>query len=151
FSAAVVQAHRLSADIESSAVRISELVKSVKEYTYIDQAPQQEIDIHEGIDSTLVMINHKLKHGIQVIREYDENLPRVCAFGSDLNQVWTNLIDTAADAMHGKGELHIRTSRDLDRVSVEVMDNGPGMTKEVQEHIFEPFFTTKGVGEGTGL
>jgi len=151
FSAAVVQAHRMAADIESSAVRISELVKSVKEYTYMDQAPQQEIDIHEGIDSTLVMINHKLKHGIQVTREYDHDLPKVCAFGSDLNQVWTNLIDNAADAMQGKGELRIRTSRDLDRVSVEVIDNGPGMTKDVQEHIFEPFFTTKGVGQGTGL
>ena len=151
YSAATVQAHRLAADIESSSVRISELVKAVKEYTYMDQAPQQEIDVHDGIESTLVMIGHKLKHGVQIVREYDRTLPRVCAFGSELNQVWTNLIDNAADAVQGKGELRIRTGRDLDRVSVEIIDNGPGIPKDVMEHIFEPFFTTKPVGQGTGL
>jgi signal transduction histidine kinase len=151
YAAATVQAHRLAADIESSAGRITELVKSVKEYTYMDQATEQEIDVHDGLESTLVMLNHKLKHGVQLVREYDRGLPRICAHGSELNQVWTNLIDNAADAMQGKGELRIRTARDLDRVSVEIIDNGPGMAKDVIEHIFEPFFTTKPVGQGTGL
>jgi signal transduction histidine kinase len=117
----------------------------------MDQGSQQEVDIHEGLDNTLLILHHRLKHGINVIREYDRTLPRLCAYGSELNQVWTNLIDNAADAMDGKGELRIRTSRVGDCVLVEIIDNGHGIPSEVKAHLFEPFFTTKEVGEGTGL
>jgi signal transduction histidine kinase len=137
--------------IENSTRRISELVKAVKEYTYMDQGPQQEVDIHAGLDNTLLILRHRLKHGVEVVREYDRTLPRICAHGSELNQVWTNLIVNAIDAMGGKGELRIRTSRAQDSAMVEIVDNGPGIPPEVRAHLFEPFFTTKGVGEGTGL
>lgn len=145
------QVNSLVDQIEDSTRRISGLVKAVKEYSYMDQGSQQEVDIHEGLDNTLLILNHRLKHGFQVTREYDRSLPRICAHGSELNQVWTNLIDNAVDAMGGKGELRIRTSRVRDCVQVEVIDNGPGISSEVKAHLFEPFFTTKGVGEGTGL
>jgi signal transduction histidine kinase len=137
--------------IENSTRRISELVKAVKEYSYMDQGPQQEIDIHAGLDNTLLILRHRLKQGVEVVRDYDRALPRICAHGSELNQVWTNLIVNAIDAMGGKGELRIRTSLAQDGVMVEIVDNGPGIPPEVQAHLFEPFFTTKGVGEGTGL
>ena len=145
------QVNSMVDQIEDSTRRISSLVKAVKEYSYMDQGSQQEIDIHEGIDNTLLILHHRLKHGVQVIREYDRSLPRICAYGSELNQVWTNLIDNAVDAMGGKGELRLRTSRLGDRLQVEVIDNGPGIPPEIKGHLFEPFFTTKGVGEGTGL
>jgi signal transduction histidine kinase len=148
---AAVGAERLTREIESTTGRISELVKAVKEYSYMDQLPEQEIDIHKGIDNTLTMLKFRLKKGVKVTREYDKTMPRIFAHGSELNQVWTNLIDNAIDAMGGKGELKIRTSLELDRELVEIIDNGPGLTNEVKAHIFEPFFTTKGVGEGTGL
>jgi signal transduction histidine kinase len=138
-------------EIDHSSTRITELVRAVKEYTYMDQSPEQEVDIHHGLENTLIMLRYRLKHGIQVMLDFDRTIPRVCARGSELNQVWTNLIDNAVDAMNGKGELHIRTSRELDRVLVEIADNGPGIPGEILEHIFEPFFTTKGVGNGTGL
>jgi signal transduction histidine kinase len=137
--------------IEDSTQRISSLVKAVKQYSYMDQGSQQEVDIHEGLENTLLILHHRLKHGVQVTREYDRSLPRICAYGSELNQVWTNLIDNAVDAMGGKGELRIRTSRVGEGIQVEVIDNGPGIPPEVKTHLFEPFFTTKGVGEGTGL
>jgi signal transduction histidine kinase len=146
-----LQVGSLVDQIENSTRRISELVKAVKEYTYMDQGAQQEVDIHAGLDSTLLILHHRLKHGVQVVREYDRTLPKLCAHGSELNQVWTNLIVNAIDAMAGKGELRIRTSRAQDYALVEIMDNGPGIPPEVQAHLFEPFFTTKGVGEGTGL
>ncbi len=149
--AASVSAERLTREIEASTGRISELVRAIKEYTFMDQAPEQEIDIHRGIESTLTMLKFRLKHGIDVKREFDPNLPRVFARGSELNQVWTNLIDNAIDAMKGKGELTIRTSVQLDFVLVEIIDNGPGIASKVKPHLFEPFFTTKGVGEGTGI
>jgi signal transduction histidine kinase len=142
---------RLASEIESSTTRISELVRAVKEYSYMDQAPQQEIDIHDGIESTLIMLGHRLRQGISITREYDRSLPKISAYGSELNQVWTNLIDNAIDAMSGKGELCIRTVRELDKLLVEVRDNGPGIPEEIRSRIFEPFFTTKGVGKGTGL
>jgi signal transduction histidine kinase len=142
---------KLIGEIENSTKRISDLVRAVKEYSYMDQAAMQEIDVHQGLESTLTILSHRLKRGIGVVREYDKDLPRICAFGGELNQIWTNLMDNAIDAMQGKGELHLRTARELDRVLVEVQDNGPGIPPEVQQHIFEPFFTTKGVGEGTGL
>ena len=117
----------------------------------MDQAAMQEIDLHQGLESTLTILHHRLKGGINVVREYGENIPRICAFGGELNQIWTNLMANAIEAMQGKGELRVRTARDLDRVLVEIRDNGPGISPDVLPHIFEPFFTTKGVGEGTGL
>lgn len=138
-------------EVEQSTTRISELVKAVKAYSYMDQAPLQEVNIHEGLDNTLTILKSKLKHGITVKRDYAQNLPRICAYGSELNQVWTNLIDNAIDAMNGKGELTIRTVQEEDQVLIEIADNGGGIPSEIQSRIFEPFFTTKGVGEGTGL
>jgi len=145
------QVNSMVDQIEDSTRRISSLVKAIKQYSYMDQGSQQEVEIHEGLDNTLLILHHRLKHGVQVIREYDRSLPRICAYGSELNQVWTNLIDNAIDAMGGKGELRIRTSRVGDSVQVEVIDNGRGIPPEVRTHLFEPFFTTKVVGEGTGL
>ena len=138
-------------EIDNSTRRISDLVTAIKRYSYMDQAPMQEVDLHEDLENTLKIFGHWLKSGITVKREYDANLPRVCAFGSELNQVWTNLFDNAIDAMEGKGELRIHTARELDHVLVEIGDNGPGIPKEIQSRIFEPFFTTKKVGDGTGL
>jgi signal transduction histidine kinase len=146
-----VGAERLTREIETSTGRISELVRAVKEYTFMDQAPEQEVDVHHGIESTLTMLKFRLKHGVEVTREFDIRLPRVFARGSELNQVWTNLIDNAIDAMGGKGELIIRTSRELGFVLVEIIDSGHGIPHTVKPHVFEPFFTTKGVGEGTGM
>jgi len=137
--------------IESSTSRISELVGAIKEYTFMDQSPVQNVDIVKTLETTLTILNHKLKHGVTVIRDYQKIPLLVNSFGSELNQVWTNLIDNAIDAMSGKGELRVRTYREDDCVVVEIRDNGPGISPEVESHIFEPFFTTKGVGEGTGL
>jgi signal transduction histidine kinase len=142
---------RLIGEIETSTRRISELVRAIKEYSYMDQAPAQEVDVHQGIESTLTILAHRLKGGVAVVRDYDRTLPRVCAYGSELNQVWTNLIENAIDAMHGEGQLRVRTARELDNVLVEIGDNGPGIPPDVKAHLFEPFFTTKGVGGGTGL
>ncbi|MDQ1472307.1 MAG: hypothetical protein QOJ99_3787 [Bryobacterales bacterium] len=146
-----VGSERLTREIEASTGRISELVRAIKEYTYMDQAPEQEVDVRRGIESTLTMLKFRLKHGVEVRREFDPDLPRVFARGSELNQVWTNIIDNAIDAMGGKGELTIRTSKELDFVLVQIIDSGPGIAGAVKPHIFEPFFTTKGVGEGTGM
>jgi len=149
--AAVAEVYGLLDEIESSASRISDLVLAIKEYTYMDQAPVQNVDIVKSLESTLTILNHKLKRGVTVHREYQRIPLLVDSFGSELNQVWTNLIDNAIDAMGGKGELRLRTYRVDSCVVVEIGDNGPGISPEVQTHIFEPFFTTKGVGEGTGL
>jgi signal transduction histidine kinase len=148
---ALVEVLSLLDEIESSATRISDLVLAIKEYTYMDQAPVQNVDIVKSLESTLTILNHKLKHGVSVQREYQRMPLLVNSFGSELNQVWTNIIDNAIDAMGGKGELRVRTYRDDTCVVVEIGDNGPGISPDVQTHIFEPFFTTKGVGEGTGL
>ena len=138
-------------EVATGARRISEIVKAVKEYTFMDQAPVQRIDVRTGLENTLVILRAKLKHGITVVRDYQEDLPEIEAYGSELNQVWTNIIDNAIDAMGGKGEIRIRTfQRDTD-VVVELCDNGPGMPPDVRDRIFEPFYTTKGVGSGTGL
>jgi signal transduction histidine kinase len=123
----------------------------MKDYSHLDKGPFESIDIHDGLDSTLVILAHKLKKGVTVVREYDRTLPKICAQGGELNQVWTNIIHNAVDAMGGKGTLTIRTSRDRDRVLVEISDTGPGIPPELQRRIFEPFFTTKDVGHGTGL
>jgi len=149
--AASVEVASLLHEIESSTSRISDLVGAIKEYTHMDQAPVQNVDVVKSLETTLTILNHKLKQGVVVQRDYQPVPLLVNSFGSELNQVWTNIIDNAIDAMHGKGELRIRTYRDDGCVVVEIGDNGPGIPDEVQPHIFEPFFTTKGVGEGTGL
>ncbi|MEH1940906.1 MAG: ATP-binding protein [Nostoc sp.] len=138
-------------EIDQSSGRISELVKAIKEYSYMDRAPMQEVDIHQGLESTLTILGHKLKSGITLTRDYDRSLPLISVYGSELNQVWTNLIDNAIDAMSGQGQIRIRTARENNCVLVEIANNGPAISLEIQERIFEPFFTTKGVGQGTGL
>ena len=138
-------------EIESSVSRISDLVLAIKEYTYMDQSPVQNVDVIKSLENTLTILNHKLKKGVLVKRDYLKIPLLVNSFGSELNQVWTNLIDNAIDAMNGKGELRLRTYLDDECVVVEIGDNGPGIPPQVQSHIFEPFFTTKPVGQGTGL
>ena len=149
--AASVEVATLLHEIESSTSRISDLVGAIKQYTYMDQAAVQNVDIVKSLEITLTIMNHKLKQGVTVKRDYQPVPFLVNSFGSELNQVWTNIIDNAIDAMRGKGELRVRTFRDDNCVVVEIGDNGPGISSEVEPHIFEPFFTTKGVGEGTGL
>jgi signal transduction histidine kinase len=149
--AASVEVATLLNEIESGTSRISDLVRAIKEYTYMDQTPLQNVDIVKSLETTLTILNHKLKHGVVVERDYQKIPLLVNSFGSELNQVWTNLIDNAIDAMGGEGKLRVRTYRQDDSVVVEITDDGPGIAPEVQAHIFEPFFTTKGVGEGTGL
>jgi signal transduction histidine kinase len=143
-------------EVHTGAQRISAIVKAVKSYSQLDRAAIQLVDVHEGIEDTLVILRHKLKQGVTVIREYDRTLPRIEAYASELNQVWTNVIDNAVDAMHGKGEISIRTYLDpanltSDDIVVEIADNGPGIPPEIQPRIFEAFFTTKAPGVGTGL
>jgi signal transduction histidine kinase len=149
--AASVEIASLLNEIESSTSRISDLVRAIKEYTYMDQSSVQNVDVVKSLETTLTILNHKLKRGVAVQRDYQPVPLLVDSFGSELNQVWTNLIDNAIDAMNGKGELRVRTYRDDGCVVVEIGDNGYGISPEVRAHIFEPFFTTKGVGEGTGL
>lgn len=131
--------------------RIAKLVKAMKSYSYLDQGAQQEIDVHQGLEDTLSLLEHKLKYGIQVQRVYDRNLPKICAFGTELNQVWTNLIDNAIDAMDGRGTLKITTLQDDKLIRVEITDSGSGIPPEIQSRIFEPFYTTKPIGKGSGL
>jgi signal transduction histidine kinase len=138
-------------EIESSTSRISDLVLAIKQYTYMDQSPVQNVDIVKSLETTLTIMNHKLKKGVAVQRDYQRIPLLVNSFGSELNQVWTNLIDNAIDAMNGKGDLRVRTYKEDGCVVVEIGDNGPGILPDVKAHIFEPFFTTKLVGEGTGL
>jgi len=149
--AASVEIATLLNEIESATSRISDLVRAIKEYTYMDQSPVQNVDIVKSLETTLTILNHKLKQGIVVQRQYEPIPLLVNSFGSELNQVWTNIIDNAIGAMGGKGELRVRTYREDSCVVVEIVDNGPGISPEIKPHIFEPFFTTKGVGEGTGL
>jgi signal transduction histidine kinase len=150
--AASLSATGLVRDLEQGAGRISLLVKSIKQYSHMDQSPElKETDLHTGLESTLALLNHKLRGGIDLVREYDPALPPVCAYVGELNQVWTNLIDNAVDAMGGKGRLWIRTRHEAGLVTVEIADDGPGIPPAIRERIWEPFFTTKGVGEGTGL
>jgi signal transduction histidine kinase len=145
-------ATRMIGEVEHGAARIFELVQAVKEYTYMDQAAEQEIDIHAGLESTLTILAYKLrKKSIHVERTFDRSIPKVCAYGVELNQVWTNLIVNAIDAMKDGGELKLTTSHNAFDVVVEVQDNGSGIEPDVQSRIFDPFFTTKAVGEGTGL
>jgi signal transduction histidine kinase len=137
-------------EIEDSTNRISTLVTAAKQYSQMDRAPHQVLDVHELLDSTLVMLSRKIGD-VHVVKEYDRTLPDIPVYGAELNQVWTNIIDNAIAAMNGKGTLTIRTSRVDDQLQVEIGDTGPGIPAEVIDRIFEPFFTTKPVGEGTGL
>ncbi|MEO1669952.1 MAG: ATP-binding protein [Cyanobacteria bacterium J06631_2] len=143
--------NNLVGEVEQSTSRISELVGAIKNYSYMDRGDIQEIDLHAGLNNTLKILNHKLKYGIDVNKEYQTDLPKVLACGGELNQVWTNLIDNAIDAMNGKGKLTIRTSQENNCALIEIIDNGSGIPKELQPRIFEPFFTSKEVGKGSGL
>ena len=145
------QIYRLTDEIGQGSSRISEIVKALKSFVYLDQGPVQEVNIHEGLDSTLVILRHKLNLGVEVQKVYDPAVPAIQAYASELNQVWTNLIDNAIDAMHGKGRITLQTSYQNPWVVVVIEDNGPGIPPDVLPHVFSPFFTTKPVGEGTGL
>lgn len=145
------EVHALVGEVGIGARRISEIVKAVKDYSYMDQAPVQQVDVAVGLDNTLVILRPKLRAGIEIQRDYDPGLPKIEALGSELNQVWTNILDNAIDAMGGKGRIRIHAfARDAELV-VEICDDGPGMPPEVRERIFEPFYTTKPPGSGTGL
>ncbi|HEY0127129.1 MAG TPA: ATP-binding protein [Blastococcus sp.] len=146
-----VEAETLLVEIADSTHRISALVDAAKQYSQMDRTPHQPTDLHAGLDATLVMLGHKIGPGVSVDKEYDRSLPKVPAYAGELNQVWTNLIVNALDAMAGKGTLTIRTARDGDCVLVEIGDTGPGIPAELRSRVFEPFFTTKPVGQGTGL
>ena len=137
-------------ELEDASTRISGLVAAVKQYSHMDAATHAAVDVHSGLDSTVVMLGHKLA-GIEVRRDYDRALPTVPAYGAELNQVWTNLIDNAADAMGGAGTLLLRTSDEPGHVVVQVSDSGPGIADQVRERVFEAFFTTKAAGDGSGL
>jgi len=143
--------HTLLSEISLGTNRIAEIVRALKTYTYMDQAPLQDVDVHEGLDNTLIILRNKLKKGITVNRDYMENLPAIHANGGELNQVWTNIIDNAIDAMEGHGTLNLRTRMENRWVVVEIEDDGPGIPEEIQSRIFDPFFTTKPQGQGTGL
>lgn len=141
----------LLSEVGQTTQRLSQIVQAMKSYTYLDQAPLLEVDVHEGLENTLVIMQHKLKKGITIKREYSPNLPRIEAYASELNQVWTNIIDNAVDAMNGKGEIRLKTYAEDNHVIVEIEDNGPGIPEQIRLRIFEPFFTTKAPGKGTGL
>jgi signal transduction histidine kinase len=142
----------LLAEVKESTRRVSDLVAAVRSYSQLGRAPMQLTDLTEGLESTLVMLGHKLRPGVQVVREYAADVPRVEAMPGELNQVWTNLVDNAVDAMDGAGTLRVTTRLgDLGLVEVRIVDDGPGMSPETRRHAFEPFFTTKDVGKGTGL
>jgi signal transduction histidine kinase len=147
---ATLELAALAEEVGRSAARISELVGAMKEHTYMDRGSYAENDVREGLESTLTILGHKLK-GATVEREYQEDLPKIWANAGELNQVWTNLLDNAADAVGGRGRITVRAERVGDAVAVEIIDEGPGIPREIQNRIFEPFFTTKEIGEGTGL
>jgi signal transduction histidine kinase len=146
-----VETEMLLTEITDSVDRISALVSAAKQYSQLDRAPYQVVDIHDLLDSTLAMLGGKIGDGITIVRDYDRTLPRIPAFPGELNQVWTNLIDNAISAMDGAGTLTIRTGLDRDMLLVEFGDTGSGVPDEIKDRIFEPFFTTKPVGHGTGL
>lgn len=141
----------LLGEVRESTRRISELVGAVRSYSQMDRASMQRLAVTDGIESTLMMLGHKLRDGIEVVRDFGEDVPMIEAYAGELNQVWTNLFDNAADAMGGRGRLTIRTRADANAVTVDIADNGPGMPPEVAARAFEAFYTTKDVGQGTGL
>jgi signal transduction histidine kinase len=146
-----VETELLMNEIEDSATRVSTLVGAARQYSQLDRAPFQVVDVHDLLDSTLLMMSAKIGTGITIVKDYDRSLPQIPAYPSELNQVWTNLIENARQAMEGSGTLTIRTARDDGSVLVEIGDTGPGIPADIRKRIFEPFFTTKPVGEGTGL
>nr|BDT37848.1 ATP-binding protein [Myxococcus sp. MH1] len=148
---ALVRTRALLAEVRQSTTRLAELAGAVKSYTHAGKEQPEPVDVHEGLENTLLLLNYKLKHGVEVKREYDRSLPRVQALPGMLNHVWTNLVDNAIDAMGGKGHLTVRTAKDEDSLLVEVVDDGPGIPPELLPRIWEPFFTTKPMGQGTGL
>ena len=150
--AASLTAQALAAELTESTGRMSALVAAVKSYAYMDRGELVEIDLHEGLETTLTVLGYKLKHAdIEIVRDYDRSLPRMHVYGGELNQVWTNLIDNAIQAVDGHGRITIRTALDGPCARVDVIDDGPGVPAEARERIFDPFFTTKEVGQGTGL
>jgi signal transduction histidine kinase len=146
-----VETELLLREIRDSTSRISALVNAAKQYSQLDRTPHQDTDLHAGLDATLVMLGAKIPAGVTVVKEYDRALPLVPGYPAELNQVWTNLIVNALDAMGGAGTLTVRTGRDGDSAVVEVADTGPGIPEALRRRVFEPFFTTKPVGQGTGL
>jgi signal transduction histidine kinase len=146
-----VETELLMNEIEDSTTRVSTLVGAAKQYSQMDRAPYQTVDIHELLKSTIVMLHGKFGDGVELVKDFDRTLPRISVYAAELNQVWTNLIDNAVQAMSGRGTLTVRTAREGDRLLVEIGDTGPGIPAEIRSRIFEPFFTTKAVGEGTGL
>jgi len=150
--AATLTARSLAADVQESTQRMSELVGAVKSYAYMDRGGLVEVDLHEGLETTLTVLAHKLRHTrIRVVRDYDPSLGRLTVRGSELNQVWTNLLDNAIDALGDNGTITIRTAREGEWALVEIGDDGPGVPPESRERIFDSFYTTKDVGQGTGL
>jgi signal transduction histidine kinase len=150
--AATLTAGRLAAELEESTERMSALVGAVKSYAYMDRGDLVEVDLHEGLETTLTVLGYKLKHtAIEVVRDYDRTLPRLTVRGSELNQVWTNLLDNAIDALGERGRITIATRADGGCAVVEVADDGPGVPEDLAGRVFDPFFTTKDVGRGTGL
>ncbi|CAN5703700.1 ATP-binding protein [soil metagenome] len=149
--ASTLSAATLLAEVKESIRRISDLVAAVKTYSQLDRASMQQTDVAEGLESTLVMLTYRIPEGVTVVRDYGAGVPRIEAIAGELNQVWTNLIDNALDAMAGEGTLRVSTRAEGNGVIVEIGDTGPGMSHDTQDHAFEPFFTTKGVGKGTGL
>ena len=148
------EADSLLEEVGEASGRISALIGAAKQYSQMDRSPLQQLDVHDGLESTLTMLKHKLETGIEVVRDYDRSLPELPAYAGELNQVWTNLVDNAVDAMEGMdgtGRLTVRTAREGDQVLVEIGDNGPGIPEAAAAHILEPFYTTKPVGKGTGL
>ncbi|MDY7089823.1 MAG: ATP-binding protein [Actinomycetota bacterium] len=146
-----LETEQLMTDIEDATGRVSSLVSAAKQYSQMDRAAHQWIDVHTGLDSTLVMLTHKIGDGVKIVKDYDRTLPEVPAHPAELNQVWTNLIDNAVQAMNGAGTLTVKTYREDDHVVVSIGDTGPGVPEDLKKRVFEPFFTTKPVGEGTGL
>jgi signal transduction histidine kinase len=150
--AASLTAGRLATELQESTARMTALVKAVKTYAYMDRGGIVEVDLHEGLETTLAVLGFKLKHTeIKIVRDYDRGLPKLTIRGSELNQVWTNLIANAIDALGERGTITIATRLDGNCAVVEITDDGRGIAPELVERIFDPFFTTKDVGEGTGL
>jgi signal transduction histidine kinase len=153
-AAITCEAESLLDEVGEASARISALIGAAKQYSQMDRSPLQQVDVHDGLESTLTMLKHKLETGIEVVRDYDRSLPELPAYAGELNQVWTNLVDNAVDAMEGMdgtGRLTVRTARDGDHVLVEIGDNGAGIPEAAAAHVLEPFYTTKPVGRGTGL
>jgi signal transduction histidine kinase len=150
--AATLTARGLAGELQESTKRMSDLVGAVKSYAYMDRGDLVELDVHEGLETTLAVLGHRLKHTtIEIAREYDKGLPKLTARGSELNQVWTNLLENAIDALGEQGRITITTRREARGIRVDVSDNGPGIPEEIRERVFDSFFTTKEVGHGTGL